>query len=122
MFWCYELAATYALVVFYWIFFPDILFGALDVPRVDAVPLLRHYVISQSLFSAVCAAGIVVFGTRIAATHRRSAHGGARAGAMDAETGRPWPARVFVLSGAIRVGDRLRQRSEVVPHEDVGHS
>jgi hypothetical protein len=68
MFWCYELAATYALVVFYWIFFPDILFGVLDVPRVDAVPLLRHYVISQSLFSAVCAAGIVVFGTGIAAT------------------------------------------------------
>jgi hypothetical protein len=68
MFWCYELAATYALVVFYWIFFPDILFGALDIPRVDAVPLLRHYVISQSLFSAVCAAGIVVFGTGIAAT------------------------------------------------------
>ena len=69
MFWCYELAATYVLVVFYWIFFPDILFGALDVPRVDAIPLLRHYVISQSLFSAVCAAGIVVFGTGIAATH-----------------------------------------------------
>ena len=68
MFWCYELAATYALIVFYWIFFPDILFGALDVPRVDAVPLLRHYVISQSLFSAVCAAGIVVFGTGIAVT------------------------------------------------------
>lgn len=68
MFWCYELAATYALVVFYWIFFPDILFGALDVPRVGAVPLLRHYVLSQALFSAVCAAGIVVFGTGIAAT------------------------------------------------------
>jgi hypothetical protein len=68
MFWCYELAATYALIVFYWIFFPDILFGALDVPRVDAVPLLRHYVISQSLFAAVCAAGIVVFGTGIGAT------------------------------------------------------
>ncbi len=68
MFWCYELAATYALVVFYWIFFPDILFGALYVPRVDAVPLLRHYVVSQSLFSAVCAAGIVVFGTGMAVT------------------------------------------------------
>jgi hypothetical protein len=68
MFWCYELSATYALIVFYWIFFPDILFGILDVPRVDAVPLLRHYVISQALFSAVCAAGIVVFGTGIAVT------------------------------------------------------
>ena len=69
MFWCYELAATYALVVFYWIFFPDILFGALDFPRAEAVPLLRHYVISQSLFSAVCAAGIVVFGTGVAMAH-----------------------------------------------------
>lgn len=68
MFWCYELSATYALIVFYWIFFPDILFGILEFPRVDAVPLMLHYVMSQSLFSAVCAAGIVVFGTGIAAT------------------------------------------------------
>ncbi len=67
MFWCYELAATYALVVFYWNFFPDILFGALELPRVDAVPLLRHYVLSQSLFSAVCAVGIVVFAKGVAA-------------------------------------------------------
>ena len=37
-------------------------------PRMGAVPLLRHYVISQVLFSGVCAAGIVVFGTGIAAT------------------------------------------------------
>jgi hypothetical protein len=72
MFWCYEIAATYALVVFYWIFFPDILFGAQDLPRVDAVPLLPHYVISQALFSAVCAAGIVVFGTGTAATPHRA--------------------------------------------------
>ena len=55
MFWWYELAATYALVVFYWIFFPDILFGALDVARLHAVALLPQYVVSQALFSAVCA-------------------------------------------------------------------
>jgi 4-amino-4-deoxy-L-arabinose transferase-like glycosyltransferase len=61
VFWCYELAATYALVVFYWIFFPDILFGAFEPPRVDAVQLLPHYVFSQLLFSVVCAAGVVVF-------------------------------------------------------------
>jgi 4-amino-4-deoxy-L-arabinose transferase-like glycosyltransferase len=67
MFWCYELAATYALVVFYWLFFPDILFGALDVPHVGAAPLVRQYVMSQSLFSAVCAVGVVRFGTGVAA-------------------------------------------------------
>jgi hypothetical protein len=61
MFWCYEFAATYALVVFYWIFFPDILFGALEPPRLDAAQLLPHYVVSQALFSAVCALGIVIF-------------------------------------------------------------
>lgn len=61
MFWWYKLAGTYALVVFYWLFFPDILFGGLDLPHVGAVPLLRQYVLSQSLFSVVCAAGIVVF-------------------------------------------------------------
>jgi hypothetical protein len=61
MFWCYELAATYTLVVFYWIFFPDILFGGLEPPRVDPVQLLPHYVVSQALFSAACAAGIVIF-------------------------------------------------------------
>jgi hypothetical protein len=73
MFWCYEVAATYALVVFYWIFFPDILFGARDVPPGDTVSLLLHYVLSQSLFSAVCVAGIVVFGTGIAAPAHPSA-------------------------------------------------
>ncbi len=67
IFWCYELAATYALVVFYWIFFPDILFGALEPPRVDAIPLLRHYVLSQSLFSAVCAVGIVALAKGVVA-------------------------------------------------------
>lgn len=67
MFWCYELAAAYALVVFYSIFFPDILFGALEPPRVDAVWLLPHYVLSQSLFSAVCAVGIVAFAKGAAA-------------------------------------------------------
>ena len=61
--------ALYGFAVFFSKRMAHILFGALDVPRVDAVPLLRHYVISQSLFSAVCAAGIVVFGTGIAATH-----------------------------------------------------
>jgi hypothetical protein len=66
MFWCYELAATYALVVFYWIFFPDILFGALELPRISGMPLLSHYVLSQSLFSAVCAVGIVVFAKGVA--------------------------------------------------------
>jgi hypothetical protein len=67
LFWCYQLAATYALVVFYWIFFPDILFGTLDLPRVGVASLLRQYVISQAVFSAVCAAGIVVFGKAVAA-------------------------------------------------------
>jgi dolichyl-phosphate-mannose-protein mannosyltransferase len=60
-FWSYELAATYALVVFYWIFFPDILFGTLAIPRLDAVALLPQYVLSQLLFSAVCAVSILVF-------------------------------------------------------------
>ena len=73
MFWGYQLAAAYALVVFYWIFFPDILFGTLDLPRVGTAPLLRHYVISQSLFSAVCAVGIVVFGKGVAEPVRTSA-------------------------------------------------
>jgi hypothetical protein len=67
MFWCYVLAATYALVVFYWIFFPDILFGALGFPHLDTASLLRHYVLSQSLFSVVCAVSIGLFAKGIAA-------------------------------------------------------
>ena len=67
MFWCYEAATAYELVVFYWILFPDILFGALTLPRVEAVPLLGHYVLSQSLFSAVCAVGIVIFAKGVTA-------------------------------------------------------
>jgi hypothetical protein len=90
MFWCYELTATYALVVFYWIFFPDILFGALDFPRVDVVPLLHHYVVSQALFSAVCAAGIVVFGTEIAATRHPAPR-------MEAAVPARWTQRLGVL-------------------------
>ena len=73
MFWSYQLAAAYALIVFYWIFFPDILFGALGLPGVAGVSLLGHYVISQALFSAVCAAGIVVFGMGLAAPARAAA-------------------------------------------------
>ena len=114
MFWCYELAATYALVVFYWIFFPDILFGGPGRPprrRRTAPAPLRH--IAVALLRRVCRRH-----RRLRDGDRgdapRSAHGGGRVGAMDAETGRPWPARVFVLSGAIRVGDRFCQRSEVV--------
>ena len=67
MFWCYQLAGTYALVVFYWTFFPDILGGTLELPRVGTVPLLRHYVLSQSLLSAVCAVGVVVFANGVGA-------------------------------------------------------
>jgi 4-amino-4-deoxy-L-arabinose transferase-like glycosyltransferase len=67
MFWSYQLAGTYALVVFYWIFFPDILGGTFELPRVGVVPLLRQYVLSQSLFSAVCAVGVVVFAKGVAA-------------------------------------------------------
>jgi len=66
MFWCYEIAATYALVVFYWIFFPDILFGALPAPGADLVTVLIQYLVSQAVFSAVCVAilvGIVARGT-----------------------------------------------------------
>jgi 4-amino-4-deoxy-L-arabinose transferase-like glycosyltransferase len=73
MFWCYQLAAVYALVVFYWIFFPDILFGTLPLPQVGAVPLLHQYVRSQVLFSAVCVIGIVVFAKGVAAPVHRSA-------------------------------------------------
>jgi 4-amino-4-deoxy-L-arabinose transferase-like glycosyltransferase len=73
MFWHYQLAAAYALVVFYWIFFPDILFGTLGLPRVGGAPLLRHYVVSQSLFSAVCTVGIVLFGKGVAVPVRASA-------------------------------------------------
>ena len=114
MFWCYELAATYALVVFYWIFFPDILFGALDGPA--WTPLRSCATMSYrrrcSLPCVPPASSSSGQGSRRRRT--RSTHGGGRAGAMDAETGHPWPARVFVLSGAICVGDRICQRSEVV--------
>ena len=67
MFWGYQLAATYALVVFYWIFFPDILFGALGAPFLT-VTALHHYVVSQVLFSAVCVAGIVMIARGAART------------------------------------------------------
>jgi hypothetical protein len=81
MFWCYELAATYALVVFYWLFFPDILFGALDSPRMDVVTLLRHYVISQVLFSAsVCRRHRRLRDRDRGDAAPRSTYGGGRAG------------------------------------------
>src|SRR5262249_27987455 len=67
MFWCYEAAATYALVIFYWIFFPDILWGTLAPPPVGFAPMLRQYVGSQALLSIVCAAGVLLFATRTAA-------------------------------------------------------
>jgi hypothetical protein len=64
LFWCYEATATYALVVFYWTFFPDILWGTLAPPRASLAPMLWQYVVSEALLSAVCAAGVVVFATR----------------------------------------------------------
>jgi len=73
MFWAYQLAAAYALIVFYWIFFPDILFGALGLPGVGGVALLGHYVVSQVVFSLVGAAGIVVFATSVATPARAGA-------------------------------------------------
>jgi hypothetical protein len=62
MFWSYELAGTYALVVFYWLFFPDILYGSARAPGVETASLLAQYVVSQLAFSATCAAGLIVFG------------------------------------------------------------
>ena len=50
-FYLYVGITTYALVVFYWTFFPDILFGSLDSPRVPLILLLHHYQISQCFFS-----------------------------------------------------------------------
>lgn len=66
MFWSYEIAAAYALVVFYWLFFPDILFGAAPVPAVETASLLAQYVVSQVLLSSVCALALLVFGVRAA--------------------------------------------------------
>ena len=62
---CWELAATFALVTFYWIFFPDILFGTLRpmVPLLESAPLLRQYVLAELLLSLLCAAGVVLFAT-----------------------------------------------------------
>ena len=65
LYWTYTLAATYALVVFYWTFFPDILFGALPMPGAPVAALLGHYALSQALLSIVCAAGLVAFGRGI---------------------------------------------------------
>jgi hypothetical protein len=63
----YTLVATYALAVFYWTFFPDILFGTIPLRAAPVAQLLSHYAISQTLLSTVCAVGLVVFGRRIAA-------------------------------------------------------
>ncbi len=95
MFWCYQLATTYALVVFYWIFFPDILFGTLDLPRVGVASLLGHYVISQAVFSTVCAAGIIVFAKGVAAPV------GISAGTGEVVTRGPW--RLGVLGWLVCV-------------------
>lgn len=61
--WSYELAAAFALVTFYWIFFPKILFGTLlpHVPLLESAPLLRQYVLAELLLSAVCAIGVAAF-------------------------------------------------------------
>ena len=83
MFWCYEAAATYALVVFYLLFFPDILFGALEPPRVDVVSLIAQYIVSQTVLSLVCAAGVIAFGARAVALPGQSSD--ARAAADPAE-------------------------------------
>lgn len=47
-------AASYALVVFYGTFFPDILFGTLRPPAVALPALLAHYQISEFVLSLVC--------------------------------------------------------------------
>jgi hypothetical protein len=65
MFWSYEIAGAYALVVFYWLFFPDILFGDAPMPSVETASLLAQYVVSQLLLSAVCLAGLVAFGAAL---------------------------------------------------------
>lgn len=61
--WSYELAAAFALVTFYWIFFPEILFGRFlpHVPLLESAPLLRQYVLAELLLSAVCAIGVAAF-------------------------------------------------------------
>jgi hypothetical protein len=66
MYWSYVLAATYALVVFYWTFFPDILFGTIRTAGAPVAQLLSHYAISQALLSIVCVVGLVMFGKGIA--------------------------------------------------------
>lgn len=60
---CYEMVATFALVTFYWIFFPGILFGTLlpHVPLLESAPLLRQYVLAEVLLSAACLLGVVLF-------------------------------------------------------------
>lgn len=61
--WSYELTAAFALVTFYWIFFPEILFGRFlpHVPLLDSAPLLRQYVLAELLLFGVCAMGVATF-------------------------------------------------------------